>query len=101
MKLTVEDAEVVLGGALRVPGQSVVIHKAGPQAVIGIDGATGVWDDLVKVYWQGAHVRDLENVDQVEIRDQAGRVVEALPVITERKAYELDGETVFFLREAE
>ena len=82
-------------------GQTVEIHKAGPQAIIGIDGHTSAWDELVTIHWSGSHLTQLEGVGQVEIRDRDKKLVESLPVDGSRRPYEKDGDTVFFLIEAE
>jgi len=103
----VQGAELVLvagpgpGGSRSLSGQTVEIHKAGTQAVIGIDGHTSFWDELVEVRWLGSHLEELEPAGHVEIRDGEGRMLESLPVNRTRRAWERDGETVFFLTDAE
>jgi len=84
-----------------IPNQTVAIHRSDPQAIIGIDGHTGFWDDLVEVCWEGSHAERLKGVAQVEILDPAGRLVESLPFDPTRRPREEDGETVFFLVDAE
>ena len=105
MKTETQGAVVVLvrdaGRGAPIAGQSVAIHKAGIQSVIGIDGHTSFWDELVEVHWAGSHLRQLEAVDHVEIRDAHGNILESLPVNATREAYEKDGETVFFLTDLE
>jgi len=109
MKTVVTDAVLVLieDGQLDpkrgapLAGQVVAIHKAGPQAIIGIDGHTSYWDEQVEVHWRGAHLHRLAGVDHVEIRDGAGNIVESLPVNGHREAFEEAGETVFFLSDME
>jgi hypothetical protein len=109
MKLVVAHAHIVLmaealgkpGQEQPVPDQTVEIHKAGDQAVIGIDGHTSRWDEQVEVRWEGSHKAQLENVSHVEIKDQGGVLVESLPLNGNRKPFEKDGETVFFLVDKE
>lgn len=105
MKTVAQGAVVVLMrdalGGVPIAGQTVEIHKAGIQAVIGIDGHTSFWDELVEVHWAGSHRQQLEKVDHVEIRDAGGSILESLPVNGTRESYEKDGETVFFLTDAE
>lgn len=109
MKTVVRAAAVVLtrdaasnpGRSAPITGQTVAVRKADPQSVIGIDGHTGFWDELVEVHWEGSHLRQLEGVVQVEIRDEAGVIVESLPVDGTRAPHERDGVTVFFLTDPE
>jgi hypothetical protein len=105
MKTVAEGAVVVLmrdaQRGVPIPDQTVAIHKAGIQAVIGIDGHTSFWDELVEVHWTGSHVQQLDQVDHVEIRDGLGNILESLPVNSTRQSYEKDGETVFFLTDVE
>jgi tetrahydromethanopterin S-methyltransferase subunit A len=105
MKTVAQGAVVVLmRDAVRgapIAGQTVAIHKAGVQAVIGIDGHTSFWDELVEVHWAGSHRQQLDQVDHVEIRDVDGNILESLPVNGTRVSYEKDGETVFFLTDVE
>jgi hypothetical protein len=105
MRTVAQDAVVVLmQDAERgkpIAGQTVAIHKAGIQSVIGIDGHTSFWDELVEVHWAGSHRGQLEKVDHVEIRDAGGNILESLPVNGTRESYEKDGETVFFLTDVE
>jgi hypothetical protein len=81
--------------------QAVEIHRMDPTAIIGIDGHTGLWDELVEVRWVGEHQDQVRGAGSVVIRDQAGRLVESLPVDRSRPPREVDGETVFFLTDAE
>jgi hypothetical protein len=109
MKTVVPDAEVILmeaagpgaGQRLSSAGQTVVIHRASNQAIIGIDGHTAFWDELVEVHWAGSHLPKLEGIGQVEIRDREGLTLELLPMNGYRDRYETNGETVFFLTDAE
>ncbi|GEM_PF-2371992 len=105
MKTLAQDSVVVLMRDAEkgepIAGQTVEIQKAGIQSVIGIDGHTSFWDELVEVHWEGAHKHRLAGVDHVEIRNADGTVLESLPVNATREAYEKDGETVFFLSDAE
>lgn len=107
MKTVVAQAEIILmeaagaGQRLRLAGQTVAIHKAGTQAVIGIDGHTAFWDELVEVHWAGSHLEQLEGIGQVEIRDRDGVTLEHLPMNGYRDRHEKNGETVFFLTDAE
>ncbi len=109
MKTVVREAVVVLvdgagGEAPRsrsLAGQTLEIHKAGTQSIIGIDGHTGFWDELVEIHWDGSHLDELEKVGQVEIRERTGNLLEALPMNRTRPFYEKDGTTVFFLTDAE
>jgi len=84
-----------------IPDQTLEVHKAGPQAIIGIDGHTSAWDELVRIHWEGSHLAQLEGIRQVEIRDMHMKIMESLPVDPSRPAYEKDGDTVFFLTEVE
>jgi hypothetical protein len=84
-----------------IPNQTVAVHRSDPQAIIGIDGHTGFWDELVEVRWEGAHVNRLQGIGRVEIQDRNGRLIESLPVDPTRSPREEDGETVFFLIDAE
>jgi hypothetical protein len=109
MKTVVEDAVVVLVEAVNgepprsrsQSGQTLEIHKAGTQSIIGIDGHTGFWDELVEIHWDGSHLKELENVSQVELREASGNLLEALPINRTRPFLEKDGTTVFFLTDAE
>jgi hypothetical protein len=80
-----------------VPNQTVAIHRSDPDAITGFDGHTACRDELVEIHWQGVHLDRLRGVDLVEIRNQAGRLVEFLPIDPTRRPREEDGETVFFL----
>ena len=87
--------------ALSITGQTVEVHKAGPQAIIGIDGHTSAWDERVQIHWEGSHLAQLEGISMVEIRNRDMKLMEYLPVDGSRHPYEKDGDTVFFLTEAE
>ncbi|MDR3673494.1 MAG: hypothetical protein P4L36_21800 [Holophaga sp.] len=100
MKLAVQDAVVVLGSAAQA-GQSVQIFRNTDQAIIGIDGHSSFRDELVEIRWEGSHRQQLEGVAHVEIRDNAGSVVESLAVSGSREPLERDGMTVFFLTDPE
>ena len=109
MKQVVRDAAVAL---FEGPGpgprkqvlflaQTVEIHRPGPQAIIGIDGHTSRWNELVEVRWEGSHLADLAGVAQVEVKNQGRDVFGTLPMEPHRRPYEADGDTVFFLCDEE
>jgi len=83
-----------------IAGQTVEIQKRHP-VVIGIAGTpvsgTSWWRCTWRVPtstgWQGSTTSRSGNAD--------GTVLESLPVNATREAYEKDGETVFFLSDAE
>ena len=104
MRMVVRNAAVGLfedAEGVPVADQDVAIYQNTVASIIGIDGHASFWDNLVEVRWEGSHLRQLERVNQVEIRDQGGHVIESLPVNRTREAFEKDGETVFFLTKEE
>ena len=109
MKVVVRDAAVALiEDSDREPQQTVLfldqaveIHRPGPQAVIGIDGHTSRWNELVEIRWEGSHQQELERITRVEVREKGRDVFGTLPVDKTRRPFEADGETVFFLCDEE
>lgn len=99
--VVLEDGAEAHHGSRAFPEQAVEIRKTDNDSIIGIDGHTGFWDELVEVRWEGSHQKELENAIRVEIRDTDGTVLESLPVNTSRRSYERDGQTVFFLVDAQ
>jgi len=109
MKEVVREAALALIGesdheptkVSRFLDQTVEIHRPGPQAVIGIDGHTSRWNELVEVRWEGSHRPELEGITRVEVREKGRDVFGTLPMDPHRPPFEADGDTVFFLCDEE